>query len=121
MNRNGIARTILTVDSAGCATAGAVLAGVGPIADALGFTSGQRLALSSALGATSTMLGVGATERRPSKGTLTRAALVNMAWVTACSIALMRRPNRVAGAIIAATAIADGTAAGIQWWVRPDS
>jgi len=118
MNRDGVARLILAVDSAGCAAAAALLAGSQPLAGSIAVNGPGRGAVVAALGATSAVLGLAAAEEPPSDRSLGRAAAVNAGWVAVCLTALTRRPGAAGAALIATTAAADGIAAAIQWSLR---
>jgi hypothetical protein len=119
MNRADRARGILIADAAGCAVGAVATVAIPSVLDAFELPRRSRWPVCAVLIATATLLARGARTSRPDSADLTAAALVNGAWVAACLTLLPpRRNNSRAVALLATTAVLDGFAGSVQWFLR---
>lgn len=119
MSREQTARAVLVVDAVGCAVTASLLVVAPSALRPIDRHLATRWRLVAALTTTAVLCAIGGARPRPDDLALTAAALANAGWVVVCVVALPRQRG-LGARLVAATALLDAMAGGLQWSLRSD-
>jgi hypothetical protein len=116
VNAAAAAKGLLLLDAVGCAGAAAAIIAMPSAFRVVDPSLKAQLPVAVALTGTATLCARGAAT--PNRRALTAAAVANAAWVAVCLAALPRRPTATGKTLMLSTAVLDGAAGGLQWFLR---